>query len=191
MSAPMLSGDALRRSLSVRDLTNPALGPHALQRLVDDVVAALTARWRCTATMRRAHPIVSGDDNYDALLYPVDGAARDARYSRYVSDRCLLRTQTSAMIPPLLRERAPDGVVDDELLACPGLVYRRDCIDRLHVGEPHQLDLWRIARAPIAIDLGDMIDVVVSALLPGRQWRANAATHPYTVDGREIEVRVD
>jgi len=27
------------------------------------------------------------------------------------------------------------------LLACPGLVYRRDRIDRLSVGEPHQLDL--------------------------------------------------
>ena len=43
------------------------------------------------------------------LLYPADGAARDARYTRYVCEGALLRTQTSALVPPLARERAPDG----------------------------------------------------------------------------------
>ena len=32
------------------------------------------------------------------------------------------------------------------LLSVPGVCYRRDAIDRHHVGEPHQLDLWRIRR---------------------------------------------
>jgi phenylalanyl-tRNA synthetase alpha chain len=191
MNAPITTGDALRRALAVRDLTNPALGPHAMQLLVDTVVAALASTWSCRVTLHRASPIVSVDDNYDALGFPEDGASRDARYTRWVSDRSLLRTQTSALLPPLLRSRAPDGVDDDELIACPGLVWRRDRIDRLHVGEPHQLDLWRLSRARMsAIELHAMIDVVVKALLPGRRWRANHASHPYTVDGREIEVEV-
>jgi hypothetical protein len=29
---------------------------------------------------------------------------------------------------------------------CPGLVYRRDVVDRLHIGEPHQTDYWIEAR---------------------------------------------
>jgi phenylalanyl-tRNA synthetase alpha chain len=78
------------------------------------------------------------------------------------------------------------------LLACPGLVYRRDRIDRLSVGEPHQLDLWRIASRPLeAADLREMASLVVEALLPGAGYRALPAEHPYTVDGLELEVRQD
>jgi phenylalanyl-tRNA synthetase alpha chain len=76
------------------------------------------------------------------------------------------------------------------LLACPGLVYRRDRIDRLSVGEPHQLDLWRLRRAALhRRDLETMIDVVVGALVPGAAYRCLPASHPYTCDGLEVEVR--
>ena len=68
-------------------------------------------------------------DNYDRLGYPPDGAARDARYTRYVCETALLRTQTSAMLPPLLRALAA-APPEDVVLSCPGLVYRRDVIDR-------------------------------------------------------------
>jgi phenylalanyl-tRNA synthetase alpha chain len=74
-------------------------------------------------------------------------------------------------------------------VCAPGLVYRRDAIDCLHVGEPHQLDLWRITeRAMAPPDLEAMIAAVVEALLPGAPWRALPASHPYTQDGREVEV---
>jgi phenylalanyl-tRNA synthetase alpha chain len=93
------------------------------------------------------------------------------------------------MIPPLLRELA-DGGPPDVLLACPGLVYRRDCIDRLHTGEPHQLDLWRVRDGDALTpgDLRDMVGVVVGAALPGRPWRVTAAEHPYTIEGLQIDV---
>ena len=32
----------------------------------------------------------------------------------------------------------------DRLHVLPGLVYRRDAVDRTHVGTPHQVDLWRL-----------------------------------------------
>lgn len=192
MSVSVLSTDAVRRALSVRDLTDPAAGPHAMQRLIDDVLAALREAWHCDVRLHRQSPIVSVSDNYDRLRYPPDGAARDARYTRYVCDTALLRTQTSAMIPPLLRQLAasprPPG---DVLLACPGLVYRRDCIDRLHTGEPHQMDLWRIRYgAPLGpTHLRHMVETVVRSLLPGREWRTTPAQHPYTTDGLQLDVR--
>src|SRR5262245_54126047 len=126
----VLSADEVRRALSIRDLTDPAQGPHAMQVLVDAALAALAA-WPCRAIVHRQSPIVSVADNYDRLHYPAGGAARDSRYTRYVCEGALLRTQTSALIPPLLRQLAADPL-SDLLLACPGLVYRRDCIDRLH-----------------------------------------------------------
>lgn len=188
----MLSAEAVRRALSVRDLTDPAAGPHAMQRLLDEVVAALQAAWRSPARVHRASPIVSVADNYDRLHYPSEGAARDARYTRYVCDVAVLRTQTSTMIPGLLRELAA-APVDDILLVCPGVVYRRDCIDRLHTGEPHQVDLWRIRRGPPLgpEDLERMIALVVGAALPGRTHRLLRTAHPYTEQGLEIEVSED
>jgi phenylalanyl-tRNA synthetase alpha chain len=133
----------------------------------------------------RASPIVTARDNYDRLYYPADAVARDARYTRWIGPGVLLRSQTSAMIPPLLDELSA-APPDDVLLVCAGVVYRRDCIDRLHVGEPHQVDLWRIARAPL--DLDDMIARVVRAALPGWRHRTTPTSHPYTETGLQIDV---
>ena len=189
MNPAILTHDAYLRAVTLRDLTDPAQGPHSMQQLIDRITAALCARWECGLRVHRAHPVVPVEHNYDRLHYPPDGAARDARYTRYVSETAVLRTQTSAMIPPLLADVARNAPAD-VLLACPGLVYRRDEIDRLHTGEPHQVDLWRVAERPLgAADLHEMVALAVDAALPGREYRCNPSPHPYTTDGVEIEVR--
>jgi phenylalanyl-tRNA synthetase alpha chain len=190
MPASTLSAEAVRRALSIRDLTDPAQGSHAMQELVLALVGGLVDAWGCTKRIHRASPIVSVADNYDRLRYPAEGPARDPRHTRYVCDVAVLRTQTSAMIPALHREHAGSDVAD-ALLVCPGLVYRRDSIDRLHTGEPHQLDLWRICRGDRVgeYELRDMIRLVVDAALPGLEWRVTHTEHPYTVEGRQIDVR--
>jgi phenylalanyl-tRNA synthetase alpha chain len=191
MKPAILSHDAYLRAVTLRDLSDPAQGPHAMQQLIDRILQALRTRWGCELRVHRAHPLVPLEHNYDRLHYPPDGAARDARYTRYVSETTVLRTQTSAMIPPLLA-RVAAHPPDDVLLACPGLVYRRDEIDRLHTGEPHQMDLWRIAARPLGgSDLREMVDALVNALVPGARYRLNPSPHPYTVDGVEIEMEWD
>lgn len=187
MSISVLSTAELIRALALRDLTDPATGSHAMQL----VLAAIHASLPAPVVVHRGCPIVSIADNYDRLGYPAGGAARDARYTRYVCEAALLRTQTSALIPPLLRALAASPP-DDVVLSCPGLVYRRDVIDRIHVGEPHQVDLWRIARRPLGgAELDAMIRAVVTAALPGKRWRTEPAVHPYTTNGRQIDVEVD
>jgi phenylalanyl-tRNA synthetase alpha chain len=184
-----LTAEQARAALLLRDLTDPEQGPHAMQRLVADVENALQDGWGTPVVRRRANPVVPVTDNYDRLRYPRDAAARDARYTRYLTRELMLRSHTSAAIPSAL-ESLP-GALNDVAVSCPGLVYRRDAIDRVHVGEPHQLDLWRVRRDPIALsddDLDAMVDTIVRAALPGARWRANPAEHPYTLDGREIEV---
>ena len=189
MKPTILTPDAYLRAVTLRDLTDPAAGPHALQRLVDAIRDALTALWGCEARVHRAHPVVPLEHNYDRLHYPPDGAARDARYTRYVSETTVLRSHATAMVPALLREVAIDPP-DDVVLMCPGLVYRRDQIDRLHSGEPHQMDLWRIARRRLEVpDLHEMVDAVLGAVLPGVERRLNPSPHPYTLGGVEMEVR--
>ncbi len=188
MQYRILSPDAYRRTLAVRDLTDPALGPHAMQTLVSNIEGRLRASWGCDLVLQRAHPVVSVEENYDRLHYPPDGAARDARYTRYVGNNRLLRTHTTALIPALLR-RIAAVPIRDVLLACPGLVYRRDQIDRLHTGEPHQLDLWRITCARLTIDdLRQMVRLVVEASLPNRPVQTRPTSHPYTECGLEMHI---
>jgi phenylalanyl-tRNA synthetase alpha chain len=189
MSAVLTSSD-LERALAVRDLTDPAEGRHALQRLVDDVTAALTRAWSASTRVYRGTRVVAVHDNYDALGYTSDAVTRDARYTRYVSSTDMLRSHTSALIPGALRTLGNDSAAD-VLVVCPGVVYRRDAIDRLHTGTPHQLDLWRIARGR-TLDRGDlkeMIELVVRTLLPGAEYRVEERRHPYTTDGLQIDVQ--
>lgn len=153
----------LAQALAVRDLSDPAAGPHAVQLVVDQAVEALAARWSCSVRWWRGERIVTVADNYDNLGYHPGDVTRDARYTRYVDRDHVLRSHSSALIPGALRHLA-ETPADDLLLVCPGLVYRRDSIDRLHSGTPHQLDLWRITRRPATrADLEDM----VAALVPG------------------------
>lgn len=183
----MLSAEALSRALALRDLTDPDQGPHAMQLLLAQLVDALAGRWACAVELRRAHAVVHVSDNYDALGYPPDGAARDSRYTRYVTADTLLRTQTSAMVPRALHELAlrPPR---DTLLVCPGLVYRRDSVDRLHAAEPHQVDLWRVHPRDDDGPL-EQARALLTAVLPGREWRATPTQHPYTRDGLQLDVR--
>src|SRR5215510_9667042 len=189
MTYKLLDIDGYRRALSVRDLTDAAAGPHAMQLITERAIAALRDRWGCPVIVYRDSPIVAVEDNYDRLRYPSDAAARDARYTRYVTATTVLRTHTTAMIPGLLRAIAHASYAD-VLLACPGLVYRRDTIDRLHSGEPHQLDLWRVRAGSLDEEaLDDMIRRVVAATLPGGEVRWSPALHPYTKHGRQIDAR--
>jgi phenylalanyl-tRNA synthetase alpha chain len=183
---PALTGTELSAALSVRDLTDPSQGPHALQLLVTAILDALGGDVRLV----RAHPVVPVKENYDQLGYVPDTITRDARYTRYAGDGTMLRSHTSAMIPPLLHRLTAEPGWRDVMLACPGIAYRRDAIDRLHTGTPHQLDLWRIVadQAMIGADLDALIAVVLGAALPGAAHRTVPSSHPYTEPGRQIDV---
>jgi phenylalanyl-tRNA synthetase alpha chain len=183
-----LTPDQLARDLALRDLTDPAEGSHAIQLLVDLAASALSSAWGCEVRRRPGPRIIPIADNYDNLGFTADAASRDARYTRYVDDERMLRSHASAMVPPALRELAADPV-DDVLLVCPGIVFRRDAIDRLHSGTPHQLDLWRIARRPLGNDdMDEMTRLLLDALVPGQRPRTEARVHPYTLDGRQVDV---
>jgi phenylalanyl-tRNA synthetase alpha chain len=188
---PYLSPVQLRRDLGIRDLSEPAEGPHAVQVLIDRAADGLGRAWGCEVRWCRGPRIVPVTDNYDELGYPPQAVTRDARYTRYVDARTMLRSHSSAMIPPALRRLARERG-DDVLLACPGIVYRRDAIDWQHTGTPHQLDLWRITRrAMSSTDLDQMIAVLLGALVPGLPHRQLPRTHPYTLDGRQVDVYHD
>jgi phenylalanyl-tRNA synthetase alpha chain len=181
----------LRRDLGLRDLSDPAEGPHAIQILIGQAVERLCGAWGCEVRWCRGPRIVPVADNYDRLGYPAEAITRDTRYTRYVDAGNMLRSHSSAMIPPALRRLARQPG-EDVLLACPGIVYRRDAIDWQHTGTPHQLDLWRITRQAVSgTDLDQMVAVLLGALAPGLPHRQQPRAHPYTLGGRQVDVYHD
>ena len=192
-----LSLTELNSALTLRDLTDPAAGAHAMQLLLAGVVSALERLWNVPSETHRLNPLVATADNYDRLGYSPADVTRDSRYSRHVSPTVMLRSHTSAGIPALLHSLRGEQGLYDRLHVLPGLVYRRDAVDRTHVGAPHQADLWRLkARGLLGpADLQSMMAAVVEAVLPeadypGVQWRSTPSTHSYTAAGRQLDVLV-
>jgi phenylalanyl-tRNA synthetase alpha chain len=181
----------MNSSLDIRDLTDPCAGPHAVALVADALEQELG---RDVPVRRYVGPrIVSVSDNYDRLGYRPDDVTRGRRYTRYLDDDRMLRSHTTAHLPDLLADPSTRAA-GDILLSVPGMCYRRDVIDRHHVAEPHQHDLWRVRAGgpPLAeVDLRDMIARVVALVAPGRRWHTPDSPHPYTTGGREIRVDVD
>jgi phenylalanyl-tRNA synthetase alpha chain len=188
-----LTPDQLDRDLAITDLSDPSAGPHATQQLAALAVTALTGAWNIPARWYRGPRIVTVTDNYDDLGYQPGDVTRNARYTRYVDRHRMLRSHSTAMIPAALRQLAASpGPPDDVLVACPGIVYRRDAIDWQHTATPHQLDLWRISRRPLGpACLDQMTEALLGALLPGRAGRLEPRLHPYTTGGRQADVAHD
>jgi phenylalanyl-tRNA synthetase alpha chain len=179
--------DELERALALRDLADPAAGEHAVQHVVAAIEGALAAAWQVPVRRDPGPRVVPVTDNYDRLRYDPAAVTRDRRYSRYVGPDRMLRSHTTARIPALLDRLTEPEVV----LSVPGICYRRDVIDRRHVGEPHQMDVWWLRRAGAPLteaDLLEMVGLVVEAVLPGHEWRTVPSVHPYTLAGREIYV---
>ncbi|HEY9294308.1 MAG TPA: hypothetical protein VIP98_23750 [Microlunatus sp.] len=191
--ARYLSIKELDRALALPDLSDPAIGPHAINLIAGEVTSSLTRHWQIPTDAVRVPPLVSVADNYDRLGYAGADVTRDSRYTRYTSPTTMLRSQTSANIPYALQQYADHDHPVDVLITVAGLVYRRDVVDRTHVGEPHQLDLWRLRSTPdtTEADLDEMIMILVDAVLPGARWRTTPTRHPYTEQGRQIDVLQD
>lgn len=195
MNNTYLTPSDLHRALTLRDLSDPAQGPHAIQVMLEHVVHALQEAWDCTTTTVRNPPVVAVRDNYDRLGFDGADVTRDVRYTRYVSPTTMLRSHTSADIPHALERYGREGCGGvagpvDELIVVPGLVYRRDAVARTHVGEPHQVDLWRLRSDPGTSDddLDRMVALLVEAVLPGARYRTVPAVHAYTRNGRQLDV---
>ena len=169
-------------------MTNPANGIHAINLIVYTIAEALQVSGYPEPTIWHSHPITTVAKNFDKLYIPPESLSRSPKYTRYLSDGRLLRTHTTAIIPELL-----SYLRGEQLILHPGICYRRDVVDKRHVGEPHQMDVWLISASQhLGRDaLVKLIQAILNAVLPGVSYRLNETSHPYTLNGLEIEVFVD
>lgn len=194
MKRELLSPERLAWSLSTKDLTvesnGPNKKPHAMFLVVRKIIDALALKssWP-EPDVWRLDPRTTIANNFDILQFPLDNEGRSSEHTRYISETKILRTHTSAIIPPYLRHLSTQ-IITDHVVATPGIVFRRDQVDRTHAGEFHQMDVWRIkAGLPRLTDnnLVELIETILYSVLPGAQYRINDSPHPYTHNGKEVE----
>lgn len=190
----IMSPERLTASLAIPDLTDSKNGIHAINLVVEKVKKALEIAYPKTVIEEiRANPVVSVKENFDNLLFPADNAGRSSRYTRYVSSDTVLRTHTSSAVPGWLKKVARENT-EDTMTVIPGMCYRRDVVDRIHCGEPHQMDIWRVKRGDYHFGRNDLIcliETILNAIVPGYEYRANEVKHPYTINGLEVEILVN
>lgn len=169
-------------------MTNPANGIHAINLIVYKIAESLQVSGYPEATIWRSRPITTVANNFDKLYFPPESLSRSPKYTRYLNDGRLLRTHTTAIIPDLL-----PCLRGEQLILHPGICYRRDVVDKRHVGEPHQMDIWLISESrQLNRDaLVKLIQIILNVVLPGVSYRLNETAHPYTLNGLEIEVFVE
>lgn len=193
MKTSTLSQERLAKALAIKDLSDPANGIHAVNLIVNRILDYLTQKegWP-KPEIRRTSPISSVENDFDRLYFPPDSLNRLPRYTRYLDEKTMLRTHTTAMIPDIIVEIRKKCLTDYSVL-CPGICYRRDVVDKRHTGEPHQMDIWRIKKGSPRLErqaLIDLIESVLDAVIPGSKYRANEVQHPYTINGLEVEILV-
>jgi len=194
MKIMTMSPEKAKQALSIKDLTDPKNGIHAINLVVEKIRESLSKKegWTTPEIRRNESPISSVTNDFDRLYFPPDSPARSPVYTRYITDEIILRTHTTAMIPDLLVEMKKKGLIDYSVL-CPGICYRRDVVDKKHTGEPHQTDIWRIKKGEPRLQrsaLIDLIETVIESVIPSAKYRANEVIHPYTMHGLEVEILV-
>lgn len=187
-----MSKEQLDLALAITDLTTDSQN-HAIKILLDDLVQKFNQiGGNFNVEILRKSPISNVANNFDRLLFPPENLGRSSIYTRYIDEKRLLRTHTSAMIPESLDELSKQKF-DDKILVLPGLVYRRDVSDKTHSGCFHQVEVWRVTRNVKykRKDLIKLVQTIFQVMMPGFEPKIYEAKHPYTLDGIEVYAVVD
>jgi phenylalanyl-tRNA synthetase alpha chain len=190
----MIDQKMLENALALPDLTEAGPRPHAIHLLVNRILDGLVQKGWPVMRVCRGPRVVSASDNYGLLGYDSDDVTLGSTHTRWVDGQTLLRTQMTSLVaghlPSLAHDRSP-GVMTG--MALPGMVYRRDVRDRWHCGEPHQMDLWILMEKSMATPkrLDALWQDILGLVCPRLSARASPSPHPYTTNGREVEVETE
>ena len=122
--------------------------------------------------------------NFDALNTPQDHPARDLSDTFYITEKTLLRTQTSTVQIRVMEKFAPPIYI-----ISPGRCYRNDN-DASHSPAFHQIEALVIDEGISFIDLRDFLNIFVKKLF-GNNIESRIRPHffPFTEPSAEIDMQ--
>ena len=122
--------------------------------------------------------------NFEALNLPEGHPARDTQDTFYITDKILLRTQTSSVqIHVMEHKKPPIRIIS------PGKVYRADNLDATHSPIFHQLEGLVVDKGVTMGDLKGTLEIYAKAMF-GENTKIRLRPHhfPFTEPSAEVDV---
>lgn len=122
--------------------------------------------------------------NFEALNLPEGHPARDTQDTFYITDKMLLRTQTSSVQVRVMEQQKPPIRI-----ICPGKVYRADNVDATHSPIFHQIEGLVVDRGVTMGDLKGTLEVYAKNMFgPETKIRLRPHHFPFTEPSAEVDV---
>ena len=122
--------------------------------------------------------------NFEALNLPEGHPARDTQDTFYITDKMLLRTQTSSVQVRVMEQQKPPIRI-----ICPGKVYRADNVDATHSPIFHQIEGLVVDRGVTMGDLKGTLEVYAKHMFgPETKIRLRPHHVPFTEPSAEVDV---
>lgn len=180
----------IKRLLALPDLTKKARSP---VKIINDRIMNLPT-WGDFDVVD-IPKIVTVKDDFDLLNTPADHPSRRDTDTYYLDSTHILRTQMTVMWPYYFRDKEvlarleKDGEVGS---LSPGIVFRKDEIDRKHFPAFHQTDFLYVCRKDKRIIALEELQKVqadaVKAIFGDIEFRFLVDTFPFTDPSTQVEI---
>ncbi len=186
-----VKAERIKKLLKLQDLTKKENSP--VKILVDQIVKLPRFKDFDLVDFPK---IVTVEENFDLLNTPKNHPSRMETDTYYVTDEYILRTQMTTFWSFYLKDA---GVLerlekDGHVAALsPGIVYRKDEIDRHHFPAFHQIDGLLICKKSEKIitqeDLKDVqADLAKGIFGPDIEYKFLDDNFPYTIESLEMDI---
>jgi phenylalanyl-tRNA synthetase alpha chain len=181
----------IKRLLALPDLTKKANSP--VKILVDSILEL--PRFK-DFDIVEFPKIVTVETDFDLLNTPTDHPSRRETDTYYLDKNYLLRTQMTAFWSFYLKDKEVLSRLEKEgeiKALSPGLVYRKDEIDRHHFPAFHQIDGLLICKKSKKIitqqDLKDVqVDLAQGIFGKDIEYKFEDDNFPYTIESLEMDI---
>ena len=154
---------------------------HPLNKVLEEVTSIFTGMG---FTVAEGPEVELDYYNFEALNTPADHPARDSQDTFYITDKILLRTQTSSVqIRAMEKSKPPIRMI------APGRVFRSDTADATHSPVFHQIEGLVVDKGITMANLKGTLETFVKALYgPDARIRLRPHHFPFTEPSAEVDV---
>lgn len=185
-----IKAERIKRSLALPDLTKKENSP---VKIINDKILSLPV-W-ADFDVVEIPKIVTVEDDFDMLNTPKEHPSRGESDTYYLDQTHILRTQMTVMWPYYFRDEEVlerlkrDGEVGS---LSPGIVWRKDEIDRKHFPAFHQTDFLYVCKKDKRIitleDLQDIQADAIRAIFGDIEFRFLVDSFPFTDPSTQAEI---
>ncbi|WP_311407079.1 phenylalanine--tRNA ligase subunit alpha [Liquorilactobacillus uvarum] len=158
--------------------------PHIIMQVIDQIEKLF---------LGMGYQVVDGPEveedhyNFEMMNLPKDHPARDMQDTFYITDKFLMRTQTSPVQARTMEKH--DFSKGPLKMISPGKVYRRDTDDATHSHQFHQIEGLVIDKSITMADLKGTLQLIARTVFgKEREIRLRPSYFPFTEPSVEVDV---